>query len=229
MLLLAALAPDSRWLARNDRGNRYEGKTAQNVSAVDLIDLIGFHAYLRRFDPDDDVALHVTFYGDADAAKVRVTAREVVRTEFYWMQIKPYALRRAGGWNDFGVWRVGDVLRPLRIGSDQLAVLARLDGARKIAPVIVRASGEWPRVARYEMHFVTGKRLDGGKYLLMRNGDAIASGTISWKPAHAPFTILLPVGNVPAGSMRLELHCTLAGRAFADVYEFDHQPVVPRF
>ena len=129
MLVLAAAAQDAQWLARNDRGNRYEGSTAQNVSAVELVELIGFHASLHQFDPRDNVKLYVTFYGAADPAKVLITARELVRREYYWMQAKPETIMRSGGWNDFGAWRVADVLRALGIGSDQLVVLVRLDGA----------------------------------------------------------------------------------------------------
>lgn len=160
---------DNAWRTKkNDKGNRYEGSVAQQVAATSVVEMIGFHAFRQDFRPNQDVTLRVDFYTPEAAPKARVTARELHRKSFYWMEAKQQSWK--GGWNRFAPWPVRDVLRNMEIGSDELLVLVRLDGfstgGGAVAPAFVSTSDASVAVREYHAYFLPGKNLDVVSYEL---------------------------------------------------------------
>lgn len=188
------------------------------------------HAYRQPFSPNDALTLNVAFFIQGDASRARLTAREIEREEFYWMEPNPQAWRP--GWNRFGPWPVRDVLRGLNIGSDNLAVLARLDGfptgGGRVAPVFVGTLNTAVAVSEYQAFFIAAKKLESVSWQLKKaDGSVLQKGSLGRKLPQTPFTIKLPIGSLPAGALRLELTCALeSGESHLD-YEFFHQPGVP--
>lgn len=228
---LVAHSQDERWRQRNDRGNRYEGARSELVAAAPVVDLIGFHGYRTDFRPADDVTLTVSFYVPRAGSAVHLTAQEIVPEELYWMEAKP--TRWLQGWNRFGPWPVKDVLRRKVIGSDNLAVLVRLDGARsgggEIAPAVIQKVSEAVEITEYRLHLKSGKALESVAYNLESVPDGVVRrrGTLGGKPGGVPFTVILPVGRVSARSMRLELSCKIKGQSGPPahvIYIFQHEP-----
>jgi hypothetical protein len=225
LLIAASPADDERWRARNDRGNRYEGITAQPVSAAPLLDLIGLHAVKEEFTVREDAELYVTYYGGSHHKTARITAREIKRSAFYWMEAKPSAIRRKKQWNEFGPWPIREVLRPNRISSGNLAVLVSLDGNSTIAPAFIRKDRGPMRIEAYEAHFVVGKSLQDVKYRLIRGNTVLSSGHRSEVPRETPLSIVLPLsGDVPPGPLRVEVVYVVEKRAGSTSFYFEHPP-----
>jgi hypothetical protein len=218
----------------HDFVNRLEGTRRFPVAAAPVIELIGFQAFRAPFRPDDDVDLNVAFFVPTNSSHVRLTAREYVRNEFYWMEAKPRPWTR--GWNVFAPWPVRDALRRHRIGDSNLVVLARLDGYRtgggSVTPVFVRTSTDGVAATEYRAFFVTGKRLSAVRYTLtsLAPSAIVRQGRFGAKPGLTPFTIVIPVQGLAAGPMRLTVTCDVADEVpptseFA--FDFYHQPSVP--
>ncbi|HYR29307.1 MAG TPA: hypothetical protein VEU30_12630 [Thermoanaerobaculia bacterium] len=235
VLLAIAITPpflgqDEEWRVRNNRGNRYEGSRSVLMAAAPVAELVGLHAYRQPFAPDDAVILDVAFFIDSDASRARLTAREIQREQFYWMEPKRQAWRP--GWNRFGPWPVRDVLRRLKIGSGNLAVLARLDGFSvgegRFAPVFVGTLSASVSVREYDAFFIAARTIERVRWQLKSGGGSILTeGSMGRKLTGAPFTIKLPVDSLPAGLLRLELTCKLESSDSHLTYEFFHQPVMP--
>lgn len=233
--LLMGLSATAHLLAQslNDFNNRVEGTRRIPVAAAPVIELIGLHAFCAPFRSSDNVNLNVAFYVSNDPSRIRLTAREYVRNEFYWMEAKPAAWRT--GWNVFGPWPVKDSLRRHRIGSENLVILVRLDGFRTgsgvVTPVFVRQSYDAAVTTEYRAYFMAGKRLRAVRYTLLRaDRTVVKEGTLGGKPALIPFTIVLPVAGLGAGPLRLALSCDVVGEvpSRADFeFDFHHQPAAP--
>jgi hypothetical protein len=127
---------------------------------------------------------------------------------------------------------VRDVLRDLRIGSSNLAVLARLDGfttgGGRIAPVFAGTSSASVAVCEYQAFFIAARTIQSVTWQLEgANGVVLQKGLLGRKLKGQPFTIKLPVESLPACPLRLELTYELESGESRLVYEFFHQPAAP--
>lgn len=224
---------DEAWRNKHKWPNRYEGAAEEKVAAGSVVEMIGFHAYLQDFQSNDNVKLSVRFYAPEATTKARVQARERERGVFYWMEAKQRQWPK--GWNCFAPWPVGDVLKPLQIGSDKLLVFVRLDGfslgSGAVAPAFVTTTDSPIAVREYHVYFLAGKNLTSVRYTLRSEKGVVLSGDSPMeKQSHDRFMISIPAAGLAPGPMRLELKCRVAGEpgpAANYAWTFVHQPQTP--
>jgi hypothetical protein len=120
-----------------DRGNRFEG-TREVPNAASFFELVGLYAYRQRIGLTDAAQLHIRFFCPQGQSP-EIDVREI-RDEFhYHMQPKPgYLERKADGWVDFDGWPAKEVLTPLQLPLENLAVHIKLSD-NVVLPVVAPA------------------------------------------------------------------------------------------
>jgi hypothetical protein len=107
--------------AMRDFENRVEGTTARFNAAFDWR-LVGLHRSIGEFGPNSDLQLRF-FLPEDGGPEVAIEATELVDFKHYLMRAKPSTAWRPGEWNTFGPWPTRDVIDPLQIRADNLAIL----------------------------------------------------------------------------------------------------------
>ncbi len=145
-----------------------------------------------------------------------VEARELDESRNYYMHSTQKGWR-LGAWNSFAPWPASDVLVPLGVHDNNLAVLASYvasDGTNAYLPATVLSSGSTPPAALYTFQFTTSWDIHSiQKSLILPNGktESLPLETCSFSPtctlydADSSHVFTLDFSNRSAGWYRVHL------------------------
>jgi hypothetical protein len=173
-ILAAVLAAFGQAVRYSDRGNRFEGQE-ETPHAAPNYELRGFFAYRDDYPLGRETSLRVRFFLPPEESAAFVEAQEVEESTQYHMRPKNGSFRTLPGtWCEFAPWPVRDVLRPLGLTSEKLAVVVHLRTpnvyGEELAPAVVYES-QFPReVKNYTVYWSSALRLKQLEYGIYGGG-----------------------------------------------------------
>jgi hypothetical protein len=213
-----------------ERENRREGRECiAPMSAPDL-QLVSCIAYREKTERNSDVDLKIRFYLEKDTT-VFITAKELNSRYFYKMS--PIRTRWLSGWNEFGPWPTGDVLRPLGLLLNDIGLTGRICtkyqiGSGRIAPLIIYHSGLPEKISRYQFYFISIQDLEEVTYKIYENDrdSPFYTDKISMELyGGVPFPITVDLSDNNEGLIRMVLDCKYKNRVGGPqrTYTFYHK------
>lgn len=230
-----AAQEDKCWSKEVDRGNRCEGTRPRSVSTPDL-QLLSFVigkevVTFPSKEEEKDATLKVRFFLPTSGT-VHIQAQELRPRRHYLMQAKQKHWQ-PGQWNEFFPWPL-DVLRNEKITAKNFGITIQCgEDVNCLIPAVPYFSDRPQRVTSYKLDLRSAYDLEQVTYQLFTD-DAVPKplgvrqqvrGLIS---RNDPFPIYLQeVGQIPAGSVRLEVKGELNSKTVAyRVYRFYHTPEI---
>jgi hypothetical protein len=201
-------------LAFRDRGNRLEGHRRIEVSAPEFEALSFVRGSPLKSRPATSV-LELGFFLP-QAARVHITARELVAVTHYQMQAKQTDWKP--GWNVFGPWETSAVIEPLGVQLANIGALARLHadrpGSGELAALSFGRGGSATEWSRYEFQFSVKYDLRTVSYTVERDdsGEVVRTGVLDDIGGGAPVSIRFDLANARDGRHRLIVDCLYRGR-----------------
>lgn len=121
--LMYAQPTDSLWYSNNQKGNRFEGFHSEKVSSkLDIVSFtLGEIPTYESFNVPS--SLFMRFFAPNPTTQYTLRAKKITGTGGYWMQDTSQSC--GYGWHQFGPWEVNSVLKPNKINSKDLGVIAK--------------------------------------------------------------------------------------------------------
>ena len=147
------------------------------------------------------------------------------------MQAKQVEL--LSGWNTFGPWATSEVISPLDVPLENIAVLAQGEVEQGTEAELVPVSFVQPQtaVADYEFQFRIKYDVEKARYRVERvdSGNVVRSGLLHEIPGETAASVQFDLTNVAEGRYRLILDCLYKGRAGGPqrMFTFYHVKAAP--
>jgi hypothetical protein len=176
-ILAAVLGAFGQAVVRySDWGNRFEGQR-ETPHAAPNYELRGFFAYREDYPLAKETRLRVRFFVPPEESAAFLEAQEVNEEKQYHMEPKDGSFRTLpGAWSEFAPWPVKDVLLPLGLTPEKLAVVVHLrtpsEYGEELAPAVLYES-QFPReVKNYTVYWSSTLRLKQLEYGIYGGGPA---------------------------------------------------------
>jgi hypothetical protein len=151
-----------------DWGNRYEGVETLKEGTPNY-EVIGFYGYRTGTPLSRATSLHIRFYSP-EPGPIFIQSQEINDMRHYRMQPKSENAEM-GKWNEFSGWPARDVLIPLGVVTNELAVTIRRgtpdENTRQLTPALLH-DGTFPQVVEdYVMYWRSSMTLETLSYQLI--------------------------------------------------------------
>lgn len=215
-----------------DRGNRNEGTIKRPVTTLDVRLLAAFAepAGARAPMPTE---VGLSFVPGTTEHGITLEIQERVPRRSYRLdRVRPAKPWRAHDRNTFA-WPSTDVLRPLRLGLDDLLPLVRLGRPAghvdHVAPVRWRTAGDDGTITGYRFVFSVGARVETRHHVLLPDGGTTTESEPEARSPRNPFDVVWRVRDHPEGNYRLVLEGTSLEEqgSFRRTVRFLHTPRWP--
>jgi hypothetical protein len=216
-------------LAFQDRGNRLEGYQRREIAAP-AFEVLGFVRGSRLSSLRSPAAIQLGFFLPK-AARVTIRASELAPIKLYEMQAKQ--VEWPSGWNTFGPWATSEVISPLGVPLENIAVLAQgaVEQGTEAELVPVSFVQAQAAIADYEFQFRIKYDVETARYRVERvdSSKVVRSGLLHEIPGETAASVRFDLTNEAEGRYRLVLDCLYKGRAGGPqrMFTFYHVKAAP--
>lgn len=207
---LSAQGPSALWKQRNLRDNvRYEGVGFDRPVGSVGLELIGLVAHQVSGGFGKVERLAVDFAAPSDL-RYTIIARELVVSEYYWMETKPQQAQK--GRQTFTEWRTTVLRKHPTVTASNLGLIVHAAEASRqlVLPAILRnASVPAARTDTYRAMFLPETLLKNVTYTLYAGcsspGAKLKGGILGRQYAQVPFEIVMDLSDLAAHRVALTL------------------------